>query len=308
MTLPPADALSPVPPLKRLLAAVAVVLFLHSPGAVAADLEEILQKGVLRHLGVPYACFVTGSGDGLDVEMVKGFARHLGVRYEFVETTWAAAIDALTGKIVTPSGDSVDIRGRTPIRGDIIAGGLTILAWREKAVDFSPPLFPTQIWLVTRQDSPMNPIVPGLTVGEDIARVKTLLKGREVMGKAGTCLDPRLYGLAKAGARPVYTRGKIIELPAAVINGEAQTALMEVPDVLMAFEKWPGKLKVIGPVSLPQQMGYAFRKTSPRLREAFDAFFERCLAKGIYLDLVKKYCPAVLFHYPDFPARLSPTP
>jgi hypothetical protein len=53
-----------------------------------SDLPEILQKGELRHLGVPYANFVTGSGDGLDVDLVKLFVQHLGVRYVWVKTTW----------------------------------------------------------------------------------------------------------------------------------------------------------------------------------------------------------------------------
>ena len=59
-------------------------LFLLAVGlASGADLSEVKERGVLRHLGIPYANFVTGSGDGLDVEMVKGFAGHLGVRYAF---------------------------------------------------------------------------------------------------------------------------------------------------------------------------------------------------------------------------------
>ncbi len=39
--------------------------------AGARDLDEIKKSGVLRHLGVPYANFVTGSGDGMDVELVS---------------------------------------------------------------------------------------------------------------------------------------------------------------------------------------------------------------------------------------------
>jgi hypothetical protein len=44
-----------------------------------ADLPEIKARGVLRHVGVPYANFVTGTGDGLDVELVTLFAQDLGV-------------------------------------------------------------------------------------------------------------------------------------------------------------------------------------------------------------------------------------
>jgi hypothetical protein len=81
------------------------------------DLKEVLQAGVLRHLGVPYANFVTGSGDGLDVELIQLFAGHLGVRYEYVNSSWKQVI------------------GEQPIRGDLIANGFTMLPWREKIID-----------------------------------------------------------------------------------------------------------------------------------------------------------------------------
>nr|MBP8266208.1 hypothetical protein [Zoogloea sp.] len=55
------------------LLGLALALFIHS--ALADDLQDIRARGVLRHLGIPYANFVTGSGDGLDVEIVQRFAR-----------------------------------------------------------------------------------------------------------------------------------------------------------------------------------------------------------------------------------------
>jgi hypothetical protein len=58
----------------------------------AADLEEVRTSGVLRHLGVPYANFVTGAGDGMDVELIQAFAKSLGVRYEYVETDWGTVL------------------------------------------------------------------------------------------------------------------------------------------------------------------------------------------------------------------------
>lgn len=58
------------------------LLLFSSLGAYAGDLREIREAGVLRHLGIPYANFVTGSGDGLDVELIQLFARHLGVAYQ----------------------------------------------------------------------------------------------------------------------------------------------------------------------------------------------------------------------------------
>ena len=82
----------------RRLCLLAAGLIVSVTSAFADDLREIRERGVLRHLGVPYANFVTGSGDGLDVEIVQLFARHLGVRYEYVPTTWGDVIGDLTGK------------------------------------------------------------------------------------------------------------------------------------------------------------------------------------------------------------------
>ncbi len=72
------------------------IMFL--PFSYAQDLPDIKKAGVLRHLGVPYANFVTGSGDGLDVELMKNFAAHLGVKYKYVQTDWGQLFGDLTGR------------------------------------------------------------------------------------------------------------------------------------------------------------------------------------------------------------------
>ena len=50
-----------------------------SPAQSPRDLSQIKAAGVLRHLGVPYANFVTGSGDDLDVELMQLFAKRTGL-------------------------------------------------------------------------------------------------------------------------------------------------------------------------------------------------------------------------------------
>ncbi len=267
---------------------------------LGGDLPEILQKGELRHLGVPYANFVTGSGDGLDVDLMKLFAQYLGVRYQYVQTSWGNVLADLTGKKVRPKGEEVEVIGEVPIKGDIVASGMTILAWREKVVDFSTPVFPTQVWLIARADSSFKPIKPSDRLDKDIGRVKALLPGRQVLGKLDTCLDPTLYGLEKVGAKAICFEGNLNELAPAIIKGEAETTLLDVPDALIALEKWPGKIKVIGPISPRQEMGCAFAKTSPQLREAFNRFFHRIKKDGTYLALVRKYYPSAPHHFPKF--------
>ena len=188
---------------------VSLIIFGFGRPVWGSDLPEILQKGELRHLGVPYANFVTGSGDGLDVDLVKLFAQHLGVRYVWVKTTWPEFAGDLTGKRVKPKGDEVEILGTVPIKGDLAASGITVLPWREKIMDFVPN-FPTQIWLMARADSSLKPIKPSGNLEKDIAQVKALLKGRQVLGLSNTCLDTGLYGLKQKG-RPMYRVQRVLE-------------------------------------------------------------------------------------------------
>ena len=283
------------------LAIVASLLILGLGRPVwASDLPEIKQQGVLRHLGVPYANFVTGSGDGMDVDLMKLFAQDLGVSYQYVQTSWKNVVGDLTGKKVRPKGEEVEVIGEVPIKGDMVASGMTILAWREKVVDFSTPVFPTQVWLVARADSSLKPVKPSGRLDRDIGRVKALLRGRPVLGKLDTCLDPGLYGLEKVGAKVICFEGALNELAPAIIKGEAELTLLDVPDALIALEKWPGKIKVIGPISPRQEMGCAFAKTSPQLREAFNRFFHRINQDGTYLALVRKYYPSAPHHFPEF--------
>lgn len=287
------------------LAGVMLVLALLTRGNLyGADLPDIQKAGVLRHLGAPYANFITGSGDGLEVELVKLFAQHLGVRYEFVQSPMDGAIGDLTGKIVKPKGDDVEIIGEVPIKGDILATGFTILPWREKIVDFSTPTFPTQVWLVTKAESPLQPIQPTGDIDKDIETVKALLKGYYGLGKANTCLDPRLYQLEETGTVVKLFGGGLNDIAPAMLAGEADYTLLDVPDTLVALKKWPGRIKIIGPLSPVQGMGYAFAKTSPRLRDAFNRFFEQCMRDGTYARLVHSYYPAVFQYFPEFfPAK-----
>jgi ABC-type amino acid transport substrate-binding protein len=284
-------------------AAVAWILFLVFCAAGplhADDLPAIKKKGVLRHLGVPYANFVSGAGDGLDVELIQLFARHIGVRYEYVKATWSTLITDLTGLKYKLTKDGVKITGRRPVKGDIIANGFTKLAWRQQLVDFSTPTFPTQVWLVARADSAMQPIHPSNDISQDIAAVRQLLNQRVVLGVSNTCTDPVLYCLDEVGAAPRIFQGTLNELAPAIIHGVAEATILDVPDALVALEKWPGRIKVIGPISPKQEMACGFAKDAPLLRAAFNAFFEICKTDGTYRRLVKKYYPTVFLYFPEF--------
>jgi len=275
-------------------------VFLFIGQACGRDLPEIKASGVIRHLGVPYANFITGSGDGMDVELVRLFAGHIGVRYEYVKTSWGTVIGDLIGKKVKVAGDDVQIIGSAQVKGDIIANGFTIIPWREKIVDFSIPVFPTQVWLMARATSPVMPIIPGGDIEKDISIVKSKLAGLTVLGVANTCLDPQLYNIESTGAVPRLFPGDLNELAPAIVNNEADATLLDVPDALIALDKWPGKIKVIGPVSKTQEMAVAFAKDAPLMKDEFNRFLLKCKSDGRYIDLVKKYYPTVFDYYPGF--------
>ncbi|MEI6702243.1 MAG: transporter substrate-binding domain-containing protein [Deltaproteobacteria bacterium] len=268
--------------------------------AYCRDLDEIKQQGVLKHLGVPYANFVTGSGDGMDVEIVQLFAKHLGVRYEYVKTTWSNVVPDLIGRNVKPNGNDVELLDTVPTKGDIVANGFTVLPWREKILNFSSPTFPTQIILVAPAGSKLKPIKPSGDISKDIDKVKKLTNNKTCLGVQNTCLDPALYNLKAAGAKTINFPGELDDLSSAVIKGESDTAIMEMPDALLALKKYPGKMKIIGPLSPTQDMAVGFAKDSVQLQVEFKKFLALIKKDGTYVKIVKKYYPSAPEYYPAF--------
>jgi len=281
----------------------ALTAALIGPVAVQArDLPEVITSGVLRHIGIPYANFVTGSGDGLDVEIMQGFAADLGVRYEFVESDWHTMFGDLTGHNARLGDQGTELTSEAPIRGDVIANGVTILPWRKDIVTFSDPTFPSGVWLLARAESAVQPIVPSDSETHDIALVKASMSGLTVLAQKNTCLDPALYRLSdtQAEVRLAEPRMRPDEFAPAILGNMAETTLLDVPNALIALERWAGRIKVIGPVSGDQSMAAAFRKNSPRLREAFNRYLSEIRQDGSYPQMVKKYFPSVFLYYAGF--------
>lgn len=310
----------PAPWLPMVALLLAVSWGLPSPVS-SGDLETIRESGVLRHLGTPYANFVREAGkspdgpggadraEGLDVELMQLFARHIGVRYQLVRTTWSDAFTDLTGRRCLPGrkpGPQVRADGR--IRGDIIASGLTILPCRKAVVDFSVPTFQTGVWLAARADSSLKPITPSGRISRDVAATRAVLRNRSVLTMRGTSLDPALYDLEKTGAeiRLFPEHDHLDGLAPAIVRGAAETALLDIPSALVALQKWPGDIKIIGPITGRQFMGVAFRKSSPELLAAFNRFFEQIWKEGTYRALVRKYYPSIFLYLEDFFNRESP--
>ncbi len=265
------------------------------------DLGEIRERGLIRHLGVPYARFVSGSGEGFDVEIVQMFARHIGVRYEYVESDWINVIEDLIGQNIEYK-PTVRTTGKRPIRGDIIANGLTILPNRKKLIDYSQPTFPSAVWLLARADSKVKPIDPTGNLIQDIKATKAKLTEASTFVMDNSCLDPKLHELEGKGYRlqRFTTNASLNDMVPAVLKNESEMTLLDVPDIIVSMEKWPGQIKVIGPISEQQLMAAGFRKTSPELRKAFNEFLTGLKQDGTYMKLVQKYYRAAPRYLPDF--------
>ncbi len=272
---------------------------------IAADLPEIKSRGELRHLGIRYANFVTGAGDGFDVELAQGFAKHIGVKYRLVYTDFYSVIRDLLGKNVVRKGEEVTLEGDFPIKGDMIATGFTVLPWREKVLLYSQPTFPSQVLLIARAESSRKPIKGSDNLASDIKETKALIGKQSLLVMEKTCLDPANYGLKGSGVElKTYTKStNINEMVPALLNRDADLSLLDVPDVILDLKKWAGKFKVLGPISEEQALAAAFPKDAPLLRDAFNDYLRKIKADGSYDKLVNKYYPGIRRYFPDFFAR-----
>lgn len=292
--------------MKTLLSRVAIAcLACLSFTASAADLKEIQARGEIRHIGIKYANFVTGDGDGFDVELVQGFAKHIGVKYRLVYSDFYNVIRDLLGKDVVRKGDEVTLEGSFPVKGDMIATGFTMLPWREKVLLYSVPTFPSQVLLVARSDAAQKPIKGSDSLSKDIVETKALIGRQSLLGMERTCIDPANYGLKGKGLDlRAYTKSSNLnEIVPALLNKEADLTLLDVPDAILDLQKWAGKIKILGPISEEQKLAAAFPKGAPELRDAFDAYMRKIRADGTYDKLVDKYYPGIRQYFPEFFAK-----
>jgi ABC-type amino acid transport substrate-binding protein len=290
----------------RVIALVATVV-LVSTNAMASDLADIKSRGELRHLGIKYANFVTGAGDGFDVELMQGFARHIDVKYQLVYSNFYNVIRDLLGKDVVRRGSEVSLDGDFEVKGDLIAAGFTVLPWREAVVLYSEPVFPSQVLLVAPAQSPIQPIKGSDDLSRDILETKALIGNKSLLVMKRTCLDPANYGLTGGGFDlKAYAKStNLNEMIPALLANEAELTLLDVPDVILDLKKFSGQIKIVGPISAQQQLAVAFPKDAPQLRDAFNVYLRQVKADGTYDKLVDKYYPGIRRYFPTFFDRVD---
>jgi hypothetical protein len=282
------------------LARALVPALLLCTSAIAAD--EIKARGELRHLGIKYANFVTGAGDGFDVELIQGFSHHLGVKYRLVYSDFYTIMRDLLGQDVVREGATISLAGSFPVTGDIIATGFTVLPWRQAVLLYSEPTFPSQVLLIAPAQSPLRPIKASGDLMSDIRDTKALIGNRSLLVMGRTCLDPANYGLEGVGIDlKAYTKStNLNEMIPALLNKEAELTLLDVPDAISDLKRWAGQIKILGPVSEHQTLAAAFPRNAPNLRDAFNTYLHRIKADGTYDKLVDKYYSGIRRFFPEF--------
>ena len=273
----------------------------------AADLAEIKKRGEIRHIGIRYANFVTGAGDGLDVELMQGFAKRIGVSYKLVYSDFYSVIRDLLGKDVLRKNGEVTLTGDYPIKGDVISTGFTVLPWREAVLLYSDPTLPSQVLLVAPAESNLQPIEGSADLAADIAKTRKAIGSRSVLVMERTCLDPANYGLVNVGIdlKAYNKSANLNEMVPAMLNEEAELTLLDAPDAILDLRKWAGRIKVLGPISGRQMLATAFPKDAPALRDEFNAYLSDIKASGVYDRLVDKYYPGIRRFFPEYFAKTN---
>ncbi len=281
-------------------------LFYGSEAVFAAqgeiDLPEVLVRGELRHLGEYYGNFITGTGDGLTVDLMRGFADFLGVRYRFIPTSFKQGLEGLLGQKVVWHKEIPSLKENedVPLQGDVIAGGFVALPSRGRVVAFSKPIFISQLWVIAKKELSVKPIVPSGSMSKDIQNTITKIRGFSVLGIPGYYVSNSSLWLEEGHCVLVPFYGVFGELIPGLLKSKAQLAFVDMTGVILGTLRWPGKVKVVGPLSPPYYVSAFFRKSFPRLREAFNDYLRRIQENGKYMELIDRYFPSAKFYFPDF--------
>jgi ABC-type amino acid transport substrate-binding protein len=113
-----------------------------------------------------------------------------------------------------------------------------------------------------------------------------------------------LYGIDKI-ATVKYFDGILNDLAGVVIKGDSEVIILDAPDTFVALQKWPGQIKILGPVSEKQTMACAFRKEDREMLESFNQFLKEIQESGFYMKLIEKYYPAAPIYFPEFFQKLQ---
>lgn len=203
-----------------------------------------------------------GSFSGFDVDLINEVAKDMGVKVKIKNVAWNGIIGELnTGK------------------ADLIISGMSITEKRAKAVAFSEPYFHVGQVVVSR-------------IGDE------KIQSAEDLAAEGVTIAVQEGTTGEFTVREKFPKAKLLRFPKAdqaclaVVQKKADAVVFDHP-FLKSYVAKQGKdtLKGNWVPFTEEPIGAAFRKTSPKLVDAFDATMARLKTDGTYAKLIKKYFP-----------------
>ena len=222
--------------------------------------SELITEGTLTvGSDIPYAPFEMGQAPdytGFDIELVNDIAERLDLETKIEDTAFDTIFtDVAQGKF------------------DMVASAATITPEREQAVNFSDPYFESEQAL----------LVPP---GSDITSVEDL-SGATVAAQDGTTGEAYANDETDAGQVRGFPTGAAAI--AAVVNGQAEAAIIDAPVAEDAASKGQSGFEIATNIPTGEYYGFAFAKDTPELLSAVNGALSDLIDDGTYEKLFKKY-------------------
>ncbi|MCB0861219.1 MAG: basic amino acid ABC transporter substrate-binding protein, partial [Solirubrobacterales bacterium] len=222
--------------------------------------SELITEGTLTvGSDIPYAPFEMGQAPdytGFDIELVDDIANRLDLDVKIEDTAFDTIFtDVAQGKF------------------DMVASAATITPEREQQVNFSDPYFESEQAL----------LVPP---GSDITSVEDL-SGKTVAAQDGTTGEAYANDETDAGQVRGFPTGAAAI--AAVVNGQADAAIIDAPVAEDAASKGQAGFEIATHIPTGEYYGFAFAKDTPELLKAVNGALSDLIDDGTYEKLFKKY-------------------
>lgn len=233
--------------------------------AIAADLDEIKERGTLRVAIASLSPFVISDEDGnfkgFEIDSTQGLGEHLGVEVEYIEKPFCELADAV-------------LEGEA----DMIASGYSNMSWRRRLLDFSLPYHDTEYFVVvSKKAAKRGKTVRGLNR-------KDITIAYQEGGVSGEVAKGEFSG---AELKPFSSFTQIVE---ALEDGSVDGAVMFEPYLSIAKDIKSTKYVIPHEYALTRTIeAFAVDKNSEDLREALNEWVIARDLEGYWDDLEKTW-------------------
>jgi len=252
-------------------------IFFHiiAEPAGKGTLEDIKEKGKITVIMTNNANVYYSYRDeymGFEYDLVKKFAEFLGVKLEVITPGWDEMFQALN------SGE-----------GDMIAAGVTITKPREKLADFSEGYLEVQQQIIIHKNN------------NSIDKIKDL-NGKKIHIRSQTSYEQRLKELKNNGLNidiVFHENMPTEELIRMVAEKEIEVTVAD-SNIAKLNQRYYPDIRIAFPISEPQQLGWAVKNNSDKLRKKINEFFQKIEKNGTFSQIYEHYYRNVsIFDYVD---------